>query len=77
MTTNTTARTPDEIMSDFDAAVSGQVDIDPREILWEILADVQDSYRLAMENVPQIDGDTIEEVAGTVTDYLVNHYGDD
>lgn len=76
MTTTTNPRTPDEIMSDFDAAVSGQADIDPREILWEILADVQDSYRLAMEStaVPLID---IEEITGTVTDYLVNHYGDD
>jgi hypothetical protein len=74
MTTN--PRTPDEIMTDFDAAVAGQADIDPRAILWEIIEDIQHSYSLAMANtaVPLVDEETI---SGTVSDYLVNHYGDD
>lgn len=70
-------RHPDEILADFDAAVAGRADIDPREILWEILADVQDSYALAMETDERVDDATAHEITLTVTDYLVNHYGDD
>lgn len=68
-------RTPDQIMADFDAAVKGTADIDPREILWEIVGDVSGSYELAMQN-EGIKADIIGNVSNTVGDYLSNHYGD-
>lgn len=61
------ARTPDEIMTDFHAAVTGTADLDPVALLWEILEDVQDSYKLAGAST---------ETQITVSDYLANHYGE-
>lgn len=64
---------------------------DLRSLLWEVIEDVIDSARLAAYNavmnydgVPPhhvdstVMGDCVaEEVVGTVTDYVTNHYGDD
>ena len=69
------ARHPDVILADFEAAVRGTADIDPYEILHEIIGDVQSSYRLAMTDV--VDPERVDEVQNTVTDYVANHYGDD
>jgi hypothetical protein len=68
-------RTPDEIMADFDRAAKGQADIAIHDALWEVIEDIQDSYRLAMEGAG-LTAAQIEEVSGTVSGYVVNHYGD-
>lgn len=77
MAIETPMRHPDEILADFDAAVQGRADIDPREILWEIIEDIQHSYALAMETDERVDDFAAADVSATVSDYLVNHYGDD
>lgn len=42
------SRTPDEILTDFDAGCQGLADIDMREILHEVIADIADSAQLAI-----------------------------
>lgn len=69
-------RTPDEIMTEFDEGLQGLADHDMHGLLWEILADVTDSYNLAMHQAG-IASDVVESVTTTVMDYLANHYGDD
>ena len=75
-----TTRTPDEIMRDFDLAVKGQADIDPHDILWEIIEDIQDSYHLAMMTSSYMPGHyrktVADEIKKEVSDYISNHYGD-
>jgi hypothetical protein len=67
---------PDVLMEQFHKGARGEADIDMKDVLWGILADVQSSYRLALEQVGMNDIN-IESVEKTVTDYLTNHYGDD
>lgn len=85
-------RTPDEILTDFDAGCSGVADYDMREILHEVIADICSSYTLAI-NAKLIDlfgisgmyGNLAQKVAEemtndintTVEGYIVNNYGDD
>lgn len=74
------AQHPDRLMNRYLADAKGEAAINERmEILWDIIADIQSSYRLAMENVEGhfIAPDAITEVEKTVEDYLANHYGDD
>jgi hypothetical protein len=68
-------RSPDEMLADFDAGAQGTKDIDMRGILHEILADIQDSYTKAMLAHGASDV-TAKTVTTSVTDYIVNHYGD-
>lgn len=65
----------DNILRDFDAGCSGSADIDMRAILWEIIADVTDSYAKAMKSA-YISIATQKEITDTVDAYLVHHYGD-
>lgn len=69
-------RTPDEFMADYDAGCRGVKDIDMNELLWEIIDDVRDSYRLAMHNAG-VNTATASVVTTTVSDYLANHYSDE
>lgn len=68
--------TPDELLDRFDAGCRGDSDIDMRGVLWDILADVVDTMRLALENDGVLSGSALT-VYLTVQDYLVNNYGDD
>ncbi len=65
------SRTPDEIMADFDKATQGQADIDPRDILWEVIYDILDSVKLACDELV-----SIEDVYPVVSDYVSTNYGD-
>ena len=76
-------RPPDEILNDFGQGMRGQADVDMFGLLHEVIEDIQSSYRLAMEatrdqphNVDRIGMDIINEVEGTVSDYVTNHYGE-
>ena len=60
----------------YDDGAQGRADVDMGELLGAILADVQDSYRLAMQDAG-VHPATAHVVDTTVTDYIVNHYGDD
>lgn len=59
----------------FADGAAGRADVDMQEILWCILADTRDSFRLALK-AAGVSADIIESVNATVVDYLVNHYGD-
>lgn len=68
-------------MADFDAACCGQSDLDPREILWEVISDILDSVDLAVRcytdpAYPSDSDDLNIEITDTVRDYVGNHYGD-
>lgn len=65
-------RHPDEILADLAVALDNNEETITvvRDILREIIEDVIDSVRLAVDA-----GDG--EIVQTVTDYVVNHYGDD
>lgn len=75
------SRMPDQIMGDFDIATRGQADIDPREVLWEVIDDIRSSYRLAMEHALKGLGvdwpNLVDEVQDTVLSYVSDAYGDD
>lgn len=63
-------RDPDDILNDFDHGCAGQADHDMREIMWQIIDSVRDSYALALRGLgrdgakldgqlrPAIDGGT-------------------
>jgi len=71
------ARTPDEILADFDAAFLGETDVslsNMRDLLWEIIEDVNNSWMLAVQAHSPL---TAYLAKQTVNDYLANHYGDD
>lgn len=78
-------RHPDEIMTDFDAAVKGQADIDPREILHEIIADILDTagrdlrsrFDHSVAGRPMVTPVQINEHLLSVQQYVTNFYGDD
>jgi hypothetical protein len=65
---------PDALLERFEAGCSGREDIDMHDVLWAILDDVRDSYSLAMKAAGVADT-LVTEIAGTVEDYLANHYG--
>lgn len=67
---------PDGLLQRFDDGCRGQADIDMRGVLWDILHDVQSSYRLAM-TVAGVAVTLVDEIETTVEDYLANSYGDD
>ncbi len=67
-----TSRTPDEILSDLNRAVTGQADIDVFALVHEIIDDVRSSYRLAAQGT--VDPDRFDEVETEVSDYIANHY---
>lgn len=68
-------RTPDEILADFDAAAKGQADLSIRDLLWDVIDDIRDSYRIAMG--AYIEDPTADKIQAVVDDYLSTHYGDD
>ena len=67
---------PDTLMQQFELGAQGLADVDMVGILWNIIADIQDSYTLAMQGAG-IAPEVMQEVTETVTDYLANHYGED
>ena len=72
---------PDGILDALDtlarqaAAYTAGQSVDPRDLLWEILADVMTSWELALDGA-NVKWDVIERAHDTVMDYLANHYGD-
>lgn len=70
------ARHPDEILTDFAKAVKGTADINPHDILWEIINDVTDSAILAVRGA-DVSDKQLEEIDQTIEDYVANTYGDD
>lgn len=77
MTFPTPTRYSDAIMDDFDAACAGRADIDPREILHEVIADIMDTVRITLLRSPMASAELTLEVLNTAEDYVVNFYGDD
>ncbi|SIH22645.1 Uncharacterised protein [Mycobacteroides abscessus subsp. abscessus] len=69
------ARTPEHIRHDLENAVRA-ADLDTAtKLVFELVDDIRDSYRLALRH-EHIKPDVIGEVEATVTDYISNHYGD-
>lgn len=71
------ARTPKQMCDDFDLAILGRSDIDPHEILHEIIADIVDSMRLAIMNTEPNEMLVLRDrlnIIATVEDYITNHY---
>lgn len=69
-------RTPDELLTDLDSRFE-RLEVEAgRAILWEIIEDIRSSYRLAITN-RYGENETTLSIETEVTDYLVNHYGDD
>lgn len=66
---------PDELMSRFEQGARGEADIDMVEVLWAIIDDIRDSYRLAMASAG-VYAETSGEIEATVTDYVINNYGE-
>lgn len=84
----TDTRHPDEILGDLDGIAIGHRGITRdylRSLLHEVIADVLDSVRLAMSTPDSPDAGTPtyveperrQAILTTVTDYVVNNYGDD
>jgi hypothetical protein len=88
------SRTPDQILRVLDQAqdclnddlyVSSDAPFNLRDLMWEIIDDVRDSYHLALstpdvENAGSptfVEPNRRENILRTVDDYLANHYGDD
>ena len=69
-------RTPEQLLQEYDDGCHGRADVDMRGILHAIIADVQDSYTKAMLAHGASDV-TAKAVTTEVTDYIINHYGDD
>ena len=69
-------RTPDKIITDFEAAVTGTADIAPYEILHEAFDSLRQVYRENMVLLG-VEETAIEDIELTVEDFLVNFYGDD
>jgi hypothetical protein len=67
---------PSELMERFLDGATGRQDIDMVGVLWDILTDVRNSYKLAMAAV-NVSKEGIREVDLTVLDYLTNNYGDE
>jgi hypothetical protein len=44
-------------------------------VIWPLVADIFDSFRLAMQH-EGIDDETAQRIITTVSDYASNHYGD-
>lgn len=72
-------RHPDEILTDIKAfADSGNDDYDRLHgYIWEIIEDVIDSARLAVDGLECLETDEVDEVVTTIEDYVSNHYGID
>jgi hypothetical protein len=69
-------RTPDEILADIDFVAGDHPMLSVRELMWEVINDIRNSYDLAMFGTGVPDA-MRSEVSQTVSDYLANHYGDD
>lgn len=67
------ARTPDEIMTDFDLAIKGQSDVSPYDLLFEVIEDIIDSCKLYLDTVKSPHAD---DLVTTLRDYASNNYGD-
>lgn len=68
-------RHPDEILTDFAKAVKGTADINPHDVLWEIINDVAESAVLAAKGA-NVTSRQLEEIDQSIEDYLANTYGD-
>ena len=69
-------RTPDQLADALNDAVSGRGDATVAEVVFEIMDDVLDSVRLAMQNDPRVDDFAAHDVMTVVNDYISNHYGE-
>lgn len=65
---------PQQLVEDFEAALTGQADSDVAGVVHAMFEDVIDSFVLAMRStLPQ---EQIDGIVETVQDYIGNHYGD-
>lgn len=62
------------LRAQYDDGCKGTSDIDMSELLWQILSDIQHSYRIAMAG--KVPLPVINSIDTEVNDYLVNNYGD-
>lgn len=74
-------RTPTEILAVVDEA-QGRLgdDFDLRGLIWEVIADLMDSMRLALNaaaDLGSLDRPLVERLVAVVDDYTVNAWGDD
>lgn len=65
-----------ELIEEFRKGAQGRADIDTEIVMWAIVEDIRDSYRLAMsvEGVPPSQALQVEL---TVSDYITNNYEED
>lgn len=72
-------RHPDEILKDIKGFTDGSNDDYDRlhGYIWEIIEDVIDSARLAVDSLECLESDEVEDVVTTIEDYVSNHYGVD
>ncbi len=66
-------RTPDEIKNQIMLATKPELRKEMQDLVWEVIDDILSSVVLA----DMRDDNSLPSVTGTVTDYVVNHYGID
>lgn len=66
-------RTPTQINEDLDAALKGTADIDPLDVIFEIVDDALDSMSLALREAG-VAQEVIDAALETTNDYIGNHY---
>ncbi len=67
-------RSPNEFLPELLAGIKGEADIDVIDVVWEVIEDVMDSFRLALSQDERVTSETVDDVLGTVEDYIPNHY---
>lgn len=73
---------PEQLCENFDAGVyERELGFDVGSVVHEIIADVLDSYELALREATKNAGftmskDFLDDVRTTVEDYIANHYGE-
>lgn len=65
-----------ELIEEFRKGAQGCADIDTESIMWAIVEDIRDSYRLAM-SVEGVSLSQALQVELTVSDYISNNYEED
>ena len=76
-------KSPDELLTMLDDITNGIDDhggVTVRDVVHDIIADIQDSFRLAISaevNDGRMTVQALANVDKTMIDYIVNHYEDD
>lgn len=67
---------PDVLMERFTDATTGRSDIDPHEVLWDILTDVRNMFKVSMA-AQGVTPEAASRIDGTVLDTLTKNYGEE